>query len=40
MLGAGVLLEAPDADDARSILSGDRYTGIDVHQWRFGGRPD
>jgi len=39
-LGAGVLLEAPDEDDARSILSDDRYTGIEVHQWRFGGRPD
>ncbi len=40
VLGAGVLLEAPDADQARSILSGDRYTGIEVHPWRFGGRPD
>jgi len=40
VLGAGVLLEAADADHARMILSGDRYTGIEVHQWRFGGRPD
>ena len=40
VLGAGVLMEAPDADHARMILSGDRYTGIEVHQWRFGGRPD
>jgi uncharacterized protein YciI len=40
VLGAGVLLEAPDADQARSILPEDRYTGIEAHQWWFGGRPD
>jgi uncharacterized protein len=40
VLGAVVLLEAPDADDAREVLPRDRYAGIEVHQWRFGGRPD
>jgi uncharacterized protein YciI len=40
VLGAAVLLEAPGADDARRVLSTDRYSGIEVHQWRFGGRPD
>ncbi len=40
VLGAAVLLEAPDADGARELLSADRYVGIEVHQWRFGGRPN
>jgi len=40
VLGAAVLLEAPDTDEARIVLPADRYTGIEVHQWRFGGRPD
>jgi uncharacterized protein YciI len=40
VLGAAVLLESPDADSAREVLSADRYAGIEVHQWRFGGRPD
>ncbi len=39
VLGAAVLLEAPDPDSARDVLSADRYAGIEVHQWRFGGRP-
>lgn len=39
VLGAAVLLQAPDEDHARASLSGDRYSGIEVHQWRFGGRP-
>ena len=38
-LGAAVLLEAPHAHGAREVLSADQYTGIEVHQWRFGGRP-
>jgi hypothetical protein len=40
VLGAAVLLEAADAAGAREVLSADRYAGIEVHQWRFGGRPD
>ena len=39
VLGAAVLLEAPDEAGAREVLSADRYTGIEVHQWQFGGRP-
>ncbi len=39
MLGAAVLLEASDADAAREVLSPDRYAGIEVHHWQFGGRP-
>lgn len=40
VLGAAVLLEASDANCAREVLSARRYTGIEVHQWRFGGRPN
>ena len=40
VLGAAVLLEAPNADRACEVLSADRYIGIEVHQWQFGGRPD
>ena len=39
VLGAAVLLEAPDPARAREALPGDLYAGIEVHQWRFGGRP-
>jgi uncharacterized protein YciI len=38
-LGAAVLLEATDDDVAREVLPSDRYAGVEVHQWRFGGRP-
>lgn len=40
VLGAAILLEAPGADVAREVLSDDRYAGVEVHQWRFGGRQD
>lgn len=39
VLGAAILLEAPDAATARDMLAADRYDGVEVHQWRFGGRP-
>ena len=39
VLGAAVLLEARHADDARDVLAADRYVGVEVHQWQFGGRP-
>ncbi|MDQ3451068.1 MAG: YciI family protein [Actinomycetota bacterium] len=39
VLGAAVLLEAYDAEAARGILPSGRYVGIEVHRWRFGGRP-
>lgn len=40
VLGAAVLLEAPDAASAAEVLPVAQYTGIEVHQWRFGGRPN
>ncbi|OFE15671.1 hypothetical protein BA895_21775 [Humibacillus sp. DSM 29435] len=39
VLGAAVLLGATGADVARAVLPADQYTGIEVHRWRFGGRP-
>jgi len=33
------LLRAPHAGAARAVLAADRYAGIEVHRWRFGGRP-
>jgi uncharacterized protein YciI len=38
-LGTAVLLRAPDPDAARAVLAADRYDGIEVHGWQFGGRP-
>jgi uncharacterized protein YciI len=38
VLGAAVLLEASSADAAREVLPDDRWTGVEVHRWRFGGR--
>src|ERR1039457_4631050 len=38
-LGTAVLVRAPDPDTARAILTPDRYAGIEVHNWQFGGRP-
>jgi uncharacterized protein YciI len=38
-LGTAALLRAPDPDTARAILTADRYAGIEVHNWQFGGRP-
>lgn len=40
VLGAAVLVEAPDANSAHEVLPADGYTGVEVHEWRFGGRPD
>ncbi len=37
-LGTAVLLVAQDPDEARTVLSQDRYASIEVHRWRFGGR--
>ncbi len=39
VLGAAVLLEAPNDAGARAVLDPARYVGIEVHQWDFGGRP-
>ncbi|MEQ0563595.1 YciI family protein [Amycolatopsis sp. NEAU-NG30] len=38
-LGTAVLLRAPDAAAARAVLTADRYAAVEVHSWRFGGRP-
>jgi uncharacterized protein len=38
-LGTAALVRAADPDQARGILTPDRYAGIEVHNWRFGGRP-
>jgi uncharacterized protein YciI len=40
VLGAAILLEAVDADGACAVLPADRYAGVEVHQWRAGGRPN
>ncbi|GHC68280.1 YciI family protein [Streptomyces flavofungini] len=37
-LGTAVLVEAPDPDTARTVLTGDRYAAIEVHDWECGGR--
>ncbi|MCF3128917.1 YciI family protein [Streptomyces olivochromogenes] len=37
-LGTAVLVRAPDAQTARTILTQDRYADIEVHNWQFGGR--
>ncbi|WP_338701621.1 YciI family protein [Streptomyces sp. Q6] len=38
-LGTAALLRAADADAARAVLEGvERYAGIEVHDWEFGGR--
>jgi uncharacterized protein YciI len=37
-LGTAVLLRAPGPDEARAVLTADRYADIEVHNWQFGGR--
>ncbi|MGW1805659.1 YciI family protein [Streptomyces sp. NPDC002078] len=38
-LGTAALVRAPDPDTARAVLTVDRYADVEVHNWRFGGRP-
>lgn len=38
-LGTALLVRAPDPDAARAVLTADRYADVEVHTWRFGGRP-
>ena len=38
-LGTAALVRAPDPATARAVLTPDRYAGIEVHDWQFGGRP-
>jgi uncharacterized protein YciI len=37
-LGTAALIQAPDPDTARAILTPERYADIEVHAWTFGGR--
>ncbi|MFG2813281.1 YciI family protein [Streptomyces sp. NPDC048410] len=39
-LGTAALLRAPDAETARAVLGAGRYAETEVHEWRFGGRPE
>ncbi|WP_158578549.1 hypothetical protein [Spongiactinospora rosea] len=36
--GSAALLRAPGPDAARDVLTAGRYTGVEVHDWAFGGR--
>ncbi|MEU7932172.1 YciI family protein [Micromonospora echinofusca] len=38
-LGTAALVRAEDPDEARAVLTPDRYAEIEVHAWAFGGRP-
>ncbi|MFI9604162.1 YciI family protein [Streptomyces sp. NPDC052043] len=38
-LGTAALVRAPDPDTARAVLAPGRYADVEVHTWRFGGRP-
>ncbi|MFG2109315.1 YciI family protein [Micromonospora chersina] len=38
-LGTAALVRAADPDEARAVLTPDRYAEIEVHDWAFGGRP-
>ncbi|MFD9946838.1 YciI family protein [Nonomuraea sp. NPDC059023] len=37
-VGTALLIRASDPDAARAVLTQDRYTDIEVHDWEFGGR--
>ncbi|MER6573873.1 YciI family protein [Streptomyces sp. NPDC001093] len=37
-LGTAALVRAPAPETARAVLTADRYAGIEVHDWQFGGR--
>ncbi|HWS38162.1 MAG TPA: YciI family protein [Actinoplanes sp.] len=37
-LGTALLVVAPDPDSARALLTRERYAGIEVYGWEFGGR--
>ncbi|MCX4390379.1 YciI family protein [Micromonospora peucetia] len=37
-VGTAVLVRAEDPDEARAVLTPDRYAEIEVHNWTFGGR--
>jgi uncharacterized protein len=37
-LGTAALVRAPDAGQARGVLTAERYAAVEVHNWQFGGR--
>ncbi|MGW2572165.1 YciI family protein [Streptomyces sp. NPDC001537] len=37
-LGTAALLRAPGPDEARAVLTAERYADVEVHAWQFGGR--
>ncbi|MFJ8110103.1 YciI family protein [Streptomyces sp. NPDC096132] len=37
-VGTAALVRADGPDAARAVLTADRYAGIEVHEWEFGGR--
>jgi len=37
-LGTALLVRATHPDDARAVLTQDRYADVEVHNWAFGGR--
>jgi uncharacterized protein len=37
-LGTALLVRATHPDEARAVLTPDRYAAIEVHNWAFGGR--
>ncbi|MFJ2766894.1 YciI family protein [Streptomyces sp. NPDC087300] len=37
-LGTAALVRAPGPDAARAVLTEERYAGVEVHDWEFGGR--
>ncbi|WP_435768978.1 YciI family protein [Nocardioides sp. SYSU DS0651] len=38
-LGTAALVRAADPGAARAVLTAERYAAVEVHGWRFGGRP-
>ncbi|MBT2440039.1 YciI family protein [Streptomyces sp. ISL-36] len=38
-LGTAALVRAPGPDTARAVLTSGAYADVEVHEWRFGGRP-
>lgn len=39
-LGTAAIICSADPAGARAVLTADRYAGIEVHNWDFGGRPE
>ena len=37
-LGTAALVRAPGPDEARAVLTAERYAAVEVHVWEFGGR--